>query len=64
MFVFLILEYLFKFLLEIASIAPKVVYRHIPVLWLLSAYNATMSSLGEYFTLMITGNIYREGEER
>ncbi|RTG81766.1 uncharacterized protein DC041_0012745 [Schistosoma bovis] len=35
------------FLLEIASIAPKVVYRHIPVLWLLSAYNATMSSLDQ-----------------
>ncbi|CAH8671114.1 unnamed protein product [Schistosoma haematobium] len=43
----LLKEYLFKFLLEIASIAPKVVYRHIPVLWLLSAYNATMSSLDQ-----------------
>ncbi|CAI2736155.1 unnamed protein product [Schistosoma spindalis] len=49
----LLKEYLFKFLLEIASIAPKVVYRHIPVLWLLSAYNATMSSLDQAILKLI-----------
>ncbi|CAH8658462.1 unnamed protein product [Schistosoma margrebowiei] len=49
----LLKEYLFKFLLEIAFVAPKVVYRHIPVLWLLSAYNATMSSLDQTILTMI-----------
>ncbi|CAH8680015.1 unnamed protein product [Schistosoma rodhaini] len=50
---YLLKEYLFKFLLEIASIAPKVVYRHIPVLWLLSVYNATMSSLDQTILKLI-----------
>ncbi|CAH8576115.1 unnamed protein product [Schistosoma turkestanicum] len=50
---YLLKEYLFRFLLEIASVAPKFVYKHISVLWLLSAYNATMSSLDQTILQLI-----------
>ncbi|KAK4474684.1 hypothetical protein MN116_001814 [Schistosoma mekongi] len=41
---YLLKEYLFKFLLEIAYVSPKTICKHIPVVWLLSTYNATLSS--------------------
>ncbi|CAH8638802.1 unnamed protein product [Heterobilharzia americana] len=44
---YLLKEYLFKFLLEIARITPKLVFKRIPVLWILATYNGTMSSLDQ-----------------
>ncbi|CAH8875227.1 unnamed protein product [Trichobilharzia szidati] len=41
----LLKENLFKFLLEIAHVTPKLVFKSIPVLWILAAYSGTMSSL-------------------